>query len=566
MLLFLLCHPFPLLDNYGPALYNDIIGIYILAQVGYPIVGKDSRRRRYNQQTGGEVVQKEKKGGLLGTAAVMAVIILAAKALGLLRDILVGTAYGTTAPAVAYETASRLPVLIFDFVIGGVVSAAFIPVFSDLLVREGKKSAMRFAASYVNLIFLLTSILTVAGVAFASPLVDLLAPELAPEVKALAVELTRILFPMVICTGLAFSFVGILQSMGEFRIPALISLVSNLIMVGYLLFFLDDFGVHGLAVAMLCGWGAQALIQAPKLRQFGFRLVPSAGILSPHIVRSLKLALPILVGTWTQPLCTVINTNFASAMDGGRAITALGYANRLYTILVGVFAFVATNLLFPHFSRAAAAGDTDTSRRLMFTSVKTLSFIIAPIAAGLAVLAEPITAILFERRAFTPADTALTATALRCFAVGMLFMAANEVLSKSFFAENRPKIPMITSLIAMVVNVGLVVVLSRFGIGGIALSSGIAVAVQCLGNAIAYCRVFRTRFARADLLDLGKSVLAALIMGGAVYVCLPHLPGGYFVQTVLSVLIGAIVYAAGVLLLRSEEASFVIARVKRTGK
>ena len=521
MLLFLLCHPFPLLDNYGPALYNDTIGIYILAQVGYPIVGKDSRRGRYNQQTGGEVVQKEKKGGLLGTAAVMAVIILAAKALGLLRDILVGTAYGTTAPAVAYETASRLPVLIFDFVIGGVVSAAFIPVFSDLLVREGKKSAMRFAASYVNLIFLLTSILTVAGVAFASPLVDLLAPELAPEVKALAVELTRILFPMVICTGLAFSFVGILQSMGEFRIPALISLVSNLIMVGYLLFFLDDFGVHGLAVAMLCGWGAQALIQVPKLRQFGFRLSPSAGILSPHIVRSLKLALPILVGTWTQPLCTVINTNFASAMDGGRAITALGYANRLYTILVGVFAFVATNLLFPHFSRAAASGDTDTSRRLMFTSVKTLSFIIAPIAAG---------------------------------------------LSKSFFAENRPKIPMITSLIAMVVNVGLVVVLSRFGIGGIALSSGIAVAVQCLGNAIAYCRVFRTRFARADLLDLGKSVLAALIMGGAVYVCLPHLPGGYFVQTVLSVLIGAIVYAAGVLLLRSEEASFVIARVKRTGK
>ena len=95
---------------------------------------------------------KEKKSGLLGTAAVMAVIVFAAKALGLLRDTLVANAYGMTATAVAYETASRLPILIFDFVIGGVVSAAFIPVFSDLLVREGKKSAMRYAASYVNLI------------------------------------------------------------------------------------------------------------------------------------------------------------------------------------------------------------------------------------------------------------------------------------------------------------------------------------------------------------------------------------------------------------------------------
>lgn len=518
----------------------------------------------YHFGRGGEVVKNEKKGGLLGTAAMMAILIFAAKALGLLRDSLVAGAYGTTAPAIAYETASRLPVLIFDFVIGGVVSAAFIPVFSDLLVREGKKSAMRYAASYVNLIFCLTSILTVAGVVFASPLVDLLAPKLAPDVKTLAVELTRIMFPMVICTGLAFSFVGILQSMGEFRIPAVISLVSNLIMVGYLLFFLDDFGVYGLAVAMLCGWGAQALIQVPKLRKLGFRVSLRAGIFSPHILRSLKLALPILIGTWTQPLCTVINTSYASAMNGGRAITALGYANRLYTIIVGVFAFVATNLLFPHFSRAAASGDTGTSRRLMFTSVKTLSFIIAPIAVGLAVLAEPITAILFERREFTPADTALTATALRCFAVGMLFMAANEVLSKSFFAENRPKIPMITSLVAMGINVGLVIVLSPLGVAGIALSSGIAVAVQCVGNAIAYCRVFGTRFPVSDLWDMGKSVLAALGMGGAVYVCLPYLPGGHLITTVLAVLIGAAVYAVLATLLHSEEIFFVLG--KRTKK
>lgn len=507
---------------------------------------------------------KEKKNGLLGTAAVMAVIVFAAKALGLLRDTLVADAYGMTAPAVAYETASRLPILIFDFVIGGVVSAAFIPVFSDLLVREGKKSAMRYAASYVNLILLISAVLTAVGVAFASPLVDLLAPDLAPEIKGLAVELTRILFPMVICTGLAYSFVGILQSMGEFRIPALISLVSNLIMVGYLLFFLDDFGVRGLAVAMLCGWGAQALIQVPKLRKFGFRLSPGAGISSPHIARSLKLAVPILIGTWTQPICTVINTNFASAMNEGRAITALGYANRLYTIIVGVFAFVATNLLYPYFSRAVATGDTGTSRRLMFTSVKTLSFIIAPIAAGLAVLAQPIAAILYEHGEFTPADTALTATALRCFAVGMLFMAANEVMSKAFFAENRPKIPMITSLIAMAVNMGLVVILSRFGIGGIAISSGIAVAVQCIGNAIAYCRVFGTRFPGSDLWDMGKSVLAALAMGGVVHVCLPYLPGGYLLQAVLSVLIGAVVYALITLVLRSEEAGFILSRL--TGK
>jgi putative peptidoglycan lipid II flippase len=289
-------------------------------------------------------------------------------------------------------------------VLGGVVSAAFIPVFSELLVKEGKPAAMRYAGTYVNLIFCLSAVLTLLGIAAASPLINLIAPELPPETHALAVNLTRILFPMMICTGLAYSFVGILQSLGEFHIPALISLVSNTIMVLYLVLVRDRLGVTGIAVAMLCGWAAQMLVQIPKLRSFGFRLTPSAGIMSPHIRRSLRLALPILIATWTAPVCTLVNTRFASALEEGRAITALGYANRLYTIIVGVFSFVATNLLFPYFSRAAAAGDLRHSRRMMMTSIRTLTFIIAPIAVGAAVLAEPLTALLYQKGAFTAVD------------------------------------------------------------------------------------------------------------------------------------------------------------------
>ena len=507
---------------------------------------------------------QEKKKSLLGTAAVMAVIILLSKIFGLLRDVLVADLYGTTAPAVAYETASRLPVLLFDLVLGGVVSAAFIPVFSELLVKEGKDSAMRYAASYVNLIFTLSGVLTLLGMVLASPLVTLLAPELPAETHALAVTLTRILFPMMICTGLAYSFVGILQSMGEFNIPALISLVSNTIMVLYLVFFGSRFGVTGLAVAMLCGWAAQMIVQIPKLLSFGFRPSLSAGIYSPHIRRSLALALPILIATWTAPVCSLINTRFASALEEGRAITALGYANRLYTIIVGVFSFVATNLLFPYFSRAAASGDVRQSRRLMMSSVKTLTFIIAPIAAGVAVLAEPMIALLYQRGSFTAADTALTAQALRFYAAGMLFMAANEVLSKAFFAENQPKIPMLTSLIAMAANIALVIPLSRFGIGGIALASGLSAGIQCLGNALFMKRRSGEKLPLGDLFDLAKSVLAAGIMGGVLLMLLPFLPQETLLRCGTAVLIGAAVYALSVILLRSEEARYLL-KILRPG-
>lgn len=506
---------------------------------------------------------EKKGGGLLGTAALLAIIILFSKVLGLLRDILVANAYGTTAPAIAYETASRLPVLLFDLVIGGVVTSAFIPVFSDLLVREGKPAAMRYAASYVNAISLLTGALTALGLIFASPLVTLLAPDLPAETHTMAVELTRILFPMVIFTGLAFAFVGILQSTGEFRIPAIISLVSNGIMVLYLLFFSDTFGVTGLAIAMLIGWAGQVAVQIPAVVKSGFRPSLRASVLSPAVRRSLKMALPILIATWTQPVCALINTRYASALEAGRAITALGYANRLYTILVGVFSFVATNLLFPYFSRATASGDVEGSRKMVVNSVKTLSFIIAPIAVGLAVLAEPIAGLLYERGEFTAADTALTAAALRFYAVGMLFMAANEVLTKAFFAENQPRLPMYTSLTAMAANAGLVALLSRFGIGGIALASGLSTAVQCLLNALLMGHRAGKNLPGSDLLDLGKSVLAALVMGGVLLFIIPYLPGGRIVVTLLSVLIGALLYAGITLLFRSEEARFAVRVIRR---
>ena len=204
------------------------------------------------------------KNRIFKTAFLMVVITLSAKVLGMLRDILLASSYGTSSDAVAYDTASRLPLLIFDFVIGGVVTASFIPVFNEVSFKEGKEKAFDFANCFINAVLLLTSIITVIGFVFASPLVSVLAPSLEESTAVLAVSLTRIMFPMVIFTGLAYCFVGLLQSFDKFLLPALISLVSNLIMVLYFVFFNEEFGIYGLSVAMLCGWGSQALIQMPS--------------------------------------------------------------------------------------------------------------------------------------------------------------------------------------------------------------------------------------------------------------------------------------------------------------
>lgn len=510
--------------------------------------------------------EKKKKGGILGYAAVMSVIVLASKLLGLLRDMLVASAFGTGVEATAYDIASTLPITIFDLVIGGVVSSAFIPVFNSTMVKKGKAEAFSFASSYINFIVMACSLIAIAGVVFAPALVRLQAPDVSAETASLAQSLTRIMFPMIIFTGLAFTFVGILQSLGEFNIPALISLVSNTIMVGYMLSlrltgFSPRTAVTGLAAAMLIGWAAQAVIQIPKIHSLGFRYKLRSPLISPPLIKAAKSALPILIGAWTTPLCTMINKRAASGID--RGITALGYSNRLYIVIVGLFSFVATNLLFPYFSRAEAEGDRKGAERMIRTSVKTLVYIIAPIAVGLMCLSVPFTALIYERGEFVRSDTLLTATAMSRYAVGMIFMAANEVIVKALFAAEKPARAMISSLTALGVNLVVVTVFGdRLGVGGIALVSSLATVINLAMNLILSHLAGVCRFCISDLFDILKSVISAAAMVPVVLYIKSALSSNISV-IVLSVCAAAVIYFVVSLILRSEESAAVVDMLRR---
>ncbi len=474
----------------------------------------------------------------------MGLIIFASKLMGLARDVLCASAFGTSEYAIAYETASKLPLTIFDFVLGGVVTSAFIPIYNSLSVKKGRDEALRFLSSYMNLVLLLTSAIALFGEVAAPLLVRFIAPELAQSASDLAVSLTRIMFPMVIFVGLAFTFVGFLQSEGEYNLPAVISLVSNVIMCVYLLTMSDKYGVYGLSIAMLIGWAAQAAVQLPTALKKGMRCSLRAPINTPETARAAKNTVPILLSTWTAPLCSLINTRIASGIEGGRAITALGYANKLYIIIVGLFSFVATNLLFPYFSKSAAEGNSAETDRLTRVSIKTLSFIIAPISVGVAVLAVPFITLIYENGSFTHSDTVLTAQALACYSVGMIFSAVNEVLTKAFFAVEDNKKPMYSSAAAMAVNVIAVVVLADYlDTGGVALITSAVSAVNMAFNLIFALKKGLITVHKDDIIDIARSVLCALAMGAAVYIFYERIEfGSRIAALALPTLVGMLAY------------------------
>ncbi len=498
---------------------------------------------------------------VLKTAGFMVVATLAAKACGMLRDILIASVYSTGSEAVAFYTACRIPLLLFDFVIGGVISSTFIPVFNEYLEKKGKEKAMEFANLYINTVFLITLAITALGLFFSPQLIRAIAPDIPIETHELSRVLSNIMFPMIVFTGLAYSFVGILQSFGEFNIPSIISLVSNGSLILYFVLFQDKFGIYGLAVAMLIGWGLQALIQVPWLKKFGYRYQPCFSLKDEGIRKAGKLALPMLVSTWVQPLCTVINMRLASGVNEGAGIAALEYANKIYVIMTGLFSFVVTNLIFPYLSRASASDKQEEVNSLMVTALKSITFIILPIMTGFMLLARPITSLIYERGAFNAEDVSMTATALMYYSVGMLALAFCELLNKSFFAMHDSKTPMKTSIIGMVCNIGLSIVLSRvMGFGGLALATALSSVINAIALFIFMKRKQKRIFSSADLFNFGKIFLADLMMAVVVWLLYQFGNGLPFAQLTVPLLCGAVggvVYLVSCTFLRVKELEIV---------
>ena len=511
-----------------------------------------------------------KKKGMLFTAGFMAFATFTAKALGQVRDSLMAAYFGTGIEADAFMIASKIPTTLFDVVIGGVISASFIPIFNEILSKQNKEAASEFANKFITMIAFVTVMISILGIIFARQLVHLMGPNASLQTQELAIRLTSIMFPMIIFTGIAFAFVGILQSYGEYNIPSIISLISNVAIILYYILLGRRFGVTGLAVTMIIAWSLQVIVQIPTLVKLNFRYRPDFKFRDEHIKSALLLALPMLVSTWVQPLYTFVNARFASGMEG--AYSSLEYANRLYLIVTGIFSFVVTNLVFPKLAQANASDDEAAASELVMMSLKAIIMVIAPLMAGIIILSRPITAIIYEHGALQ--SSGVVARALACYATGMIFLAINEVVSKTFFSMKQSVIPMVTAILSMVFNVVIVTSIYAFIkgdamslTGGLALAAAGGSAVNAILNSALLLRKKRGMVKKQDIMTIIKSLAAAAVMGAAVYfiygAIFPFFDGGTVGNIIVCAicgLSGVAIYGAMLVALRVKEITDLIRR------
>lgn len=454
------------------------------------------------------------------TAGFMIAATLLAKFMGMYRDILFAALYGTTEAAIAYQTASRIPLLFFDIALGTAISSSFIPVFNEYLGNGEKEKATEFSNSFLNIIFLITAVICAVGIVFRGPIVNMLGSGLAPQVKLLSSQLVAIMFPSMIFTALAYSLTGVLQSYGEFNAPAAISLVSNGIMVVYLLIAKDNLGIHGVSVAMLIAWAFQLIVLIPSLIKKKYTYRPKINFKNEGLIKALKLAIPILVSSWVQPINTMVNMFLASFLNGGQAVSALDYANKLYIIFVGVITYAISNLIFPSISRLAAEKDKKKEfTQVLKTAVSCVLFILLPIMLIFVFERVEIIKLVYERGAFGAEQTKLTSTALLWYSFGMLGYGLQEMLNKAFYAEQNAKIPMRVSIVGITLNIALSFIFVRAldtGIAGLPAAASVASLFMAIVLAVLLSRKYKL-FDKGFMLNFIKTIISGAVMIGIMY-------------------------------------------------
>ena len=504
------------------------------------------------------------------TVGLIMMITLLGKVLGLVRDMLLGHNFGTGMESAAFLTASRIPRTFFDAIFAAAISASFIPVFTERMEQKGQEDAFRLSRCFFTWMGLLTAAMSLVGMAFAEPLVGVLAQGFDAETAALCARLLRILFPTVFLTGLAFSMVGVLQSMGEFYIPAALSVASNGIIILYYLLFCRRFGIYGLAWAFLLGWAAQALMQMPWLFRHGFHYRPC--FRHPALKSVFTLMVPVMVSTWIQPVNQLISTRFASFLFEGAGASAMEYANTLYTMVAGILVLSITNVMFPEMSRLSSVGQDEELGQLIGGTLRGMLFLLLPMTSGLMLLSEPLVRLLYQYKTWDAFSTQITARALCFMSLGMVGYGIQNVLSRAFYAQQNGKVPMISGAVSIVVNLVLCLVLSsRLDVAGLAIATAASSAVSAILLLIPTLRRYPKMMNRQFWSGMLKMLLCTAAMAVAVWavghVLSLHLGDGLIarvLQVGLPTVSGVIVYFLLAVVLRLEELQAVLRRIHRT--
>lgn len=420
---------------------------------------------------------QQENHSLVKAAGVIGIATFSSRVLGFIRDMVLARLFGATIAADAFYVAFRIPSLLRELFAEGSMSSAFIPVFTEYHARKSKQEAWELASAVFTTLLTVVTMVTIAGIIAAPWLVEWLAPGFrsSPEKLALTTLLARVMFPYLLFISLAAVAMGILNSLRAFAVPAYAALFLNICIIGCA-FFLSphlEEPIVGVAIGVVAGGIAQFLMQLPSLKArgllFSFRFEPG----HPGVKRIGQLMVPSLLGMSVTQVNLTVSTILASFIAG--APTYLFYGMRLIQFPLGIFGVALAMAILPTLSAQAARGALEELRTTLGFGLRMIVFIMFPAMLGLIFLRTPIVHLFFEHGTFTAHDTAETATAVLCYAVGLWAFGGVRIIVAAFYSLQDTKTPAISAAVAVAANlIFSLSLMSWLGASGLALATALA--------------------------------------------------------------------------------------------
>jgi putative peptidoglycan lipid II flippase len=461
--------------------------------------------------------QPPPEGRLAVNTAIFAGATALSRVAGLARETTQAAFFGTTAAFSAFALASQVPNLFVNLFAQAALSAAFVPVFTELLQTGRKRDAFRVTSTLFWLILIGLGGLTAIWMLIAGPVVGLFTG--SGISVSLTAGLSRVLFPVVLLLSLQGLIVGVLQSYDRFTVPALAPTAWNLVILGGLIGLAHQFDpgdrVYAYAIAWLAATVIQFLIIALDLRNVEWRLSFVFDWRDPRVRQVLLLFLPVTLSVGIINLDSFANVAIASLVSP-HAPAAINDAFRIYLLPQGIFSVAVTTVLFPTLSRFAVRRDSGAMRRAIGTGMRQINLLLIPSALLMLVLRTPITRLLYQHGSFHAHSTHLVSTALLWYSVSLPFAGLNLLMTRTFFAVQRPWIATRLALLnVVIVLIAGLLLYKPLGIAGPVIGTVIANIVMAARQAHRLRIGFNGRLEGAQTLMITARIAVASVLMAA---------------------------------------------------
>lgn len=510
----------------------------------------------------------ESSPSLARSASIIAFGNIASRLLGLGRETTIAYFFGASGLVSAFQAASTIPTMIYDLLVGGMLSAALVPVFSDYARAARRSEFGQVVGTVLAVIGLVVAGIVVLIMLLAEPLAHLIAGGLSEELLAITASLLRIMTPAVWFLAISGVVTGALFALKRFTFPAFAAAIYNLGIIVAALLLNERLGIYSLAVGVLLGSVLQLALQAPDLLRAGARL--SLGLRHPALRRIWLLYLPILFGLLVSQVQVIIDRRLASG-TGEQSLAWMRDATTLFQLPHGLVAVAISLAALPSLAQYFAAGNEKDFNATLGRGLRTVLLLITPATVGLLLLGTPIVQLIFQRGAFQPSDTDAVVLALNLYLIGLIPASLDWLLNYTFYARNDTLTPAIVGVVSVGIYLLFALLLVKpFGYLGLVFADS----MKHTGHFLLMWLLLRRRLGDLRGLQGGvtalRSLAASVVMGAVLLATLallrPALPAGLagnLALVGLTGVLGAAVYLLVASRLGVQEAGMVVQRFSR---